>query len=636
MKISVNKINTLLFCFFAFSGAIFSQIAFNPGGTRPTITITGNITGDDLRTFINSNPLSGFVTDRDITLNSELRINNNATLTDNNAVYQFTGIFRYAPQSGATVNFTDITIHYTGIAKSHSYNGPYTANFTRVFYLQGVTNGRSDFFNNGDYTFNMSDVTFVSYGDNDFLHFQTDKILNNITIVNANGGLNFEPGARNNNQIEIINNLKLLGITRIVGGSGANGDFKTFNMEWDALNWNFSQRNVDFFFVNPIKPNGWTGYSGTANRVQELYTHDITVVDNSFNPLPNTRIILANNATETFDYDLTTDTQGTLPTQEILKINNAVSLNFDRGTSTLIIPEYTKNYTTIIREFNQPIIDNIIVQDDTNISENNSNTVSTYTGITINHASKIIIISEDHNLCELYDFIKLNKINNITQPSLTSLLVTVEGENLNIGDYQFILSGNAEISICDKFLKLTSTEVSFINDINNLSIGLEDAASLYKIISLQNINNASILITDNDTNTELVNITSFTGNYNYSTLSTSSSIEILITRDGYSNWSVNVNLSTTQDLFQYEVVQSISEGAASIENQEHQLYLLAKILQKSEGIITELNGTTPSININNITQPATTNATVEQQNEITAILKRILAKVSAIRENSTD
>lgn len=624
----------LTLLFFAFSKLAYSQITFNPSGSRPVITITGNVTGDDLRTFITINPLSGSITDRDIRFTSELRINNNASLTDNNAVYQFPSIFRYAPQSGATVTFTDVTIHYTGTAKSHSYNSAYTANFTRVFYLQGVTSGRSDFFNNGNYTFNMSNVIFVSYGASDFLHFQTNRTLNNITIVNENGGLNFEPGARANGEVEIINNLTLQGITRILGGSGAQGDFKTYDMNWDALNWNFIQRSVDFFFVNPIKPVGWTGYSGSASRVQEFYTHDVITTDNTFNPLSNIRVILANNATETFDYDLITDDQGQLPTQEILKINNGVSLNFDRGSSTLIIPEYRKKYIALTRNINQATVDNIIVEEDTNITVTDPDIVTSYSGININHTTKTITISENHNLCELYDFIKLNKINNISQPSLTRLLVSVEGQSLHIGDYQFILTRNGELSTCNKFLKLISTASSVIADISNLSIGLEDTNGIYKIISLNNIDNASILITDKNTNTQLVNITSFSGTYDYPTLSTSSSIEILITRDGYSNWSVNVDLSTTQDIFQFTVFQSVAAGVANSENQEYQLYLLSKILQKSEGIISELNGTTPSISINNITQPATINATLEQQNEITEMLQRILAKMTAIREIS--
>lgn len=222
-----------------------AQISFDPTassfnnnqgvGTRPTIFITAPVTGDDLRTFIVSNPTTGSVVNRDITFNAELVIQGSGTLTDNNAVYHFPDIYRYVPRSGVTVTFTDITLRYSGSSqKLHSFNQAYTANFTRVYYIQGVTTGRSDFFNNGNYTFNFSDVTFISYGDSDFLHFQTNTTLNNITITNAQGGLNFEPGARAAGDVEIINNLKLRGVTQIVGGSGSNGDFRAIDMDWDA------------------------------------------------------------------------------------------------------------------------------------------------------------------------------------------------------------------------------------------------------------------------------------------------------------------------------------------------------------------------------------------------------------------
>ena len=630
------KIYALMLLFFIDWYSIKAQITFNPNSTRPSISISANVSGDDLRTFINANPLSGEVSDRNITFNSELRINNGATLTDNNALYHFPSIFRYAPQSGATVNFTDITIHYTGNAKSHSYNGPYTANFTRVFYLQGITSGRSDFFNNGNYTFNMSDVTLVSYGASDFLHFQTNQTLNNITIVNANGGLNFEPGARLNGEVEIINNLKLTGITRIVGGSGANGDFKTYAMDWDALNWNFSQRNVDFFFVNPIKPNGWIGYSGQASKVKEFYTHDVTVFDTSYIPLPNIKVVLLNDNTNTIDYNLITDSKGQLPTQEILKIDNAVSLNYNRGLSTIIIPEYTKEFTFFTREFNTPIQDNIVINDDTNLTETNPTNVSNYTGININHNLKTITISTDHDLCEVYDYIKWDKTNNIQQPTPKEMMVTPKGVNLDIGEYQFILSGNAKISPCDKFLKITSNQSASIANLNNLAIGLTDNTGTYKIIRLKNIDTASIVITDKTTNTTLASNSLFTGTFDFSTISSSSSVEILVTRDGYSNWSVNLDLSGVKDTFQLVVAQSKANGNASIENQEYQLYLLSKILQKSEGILTTLNGETSFVTVHNITQPATINATVEQQNEITRMLQRILSKVTAARESSKE
>ena len=126
----MSKTSYILLLLLGLSINIYSQISFNasapstgsPGGNRATIFITGPTTGDQLRTFIQANPAAGSVVNRDITFSAELKIQGAGTLTDNNAVYHFPGIFRYAPQSGVTVTFTDVTIHYTGSAKGHSYN----------------------------------------------------------------------------------------------------------------------------------------------------------------------------------------------------------------------------------------------------------------------------------------------------------------------------------------------------------------------------------------------------------------------------------------------------------------------------------------------------------------------------------
>ncbi len=624
----------VIFLFFL-SQALNAQIIFNPGGARPNLIIQGSQTGDDLRTFIQANPTAGSVVNNDITFNAELIIDTNATFTDDNAVYHFPNIFRYAPRANATVNFTDITLHYSGTAKSHSFNRAYTANFTRVFYLQGVESGRSDFFNNGNYTFNMDNVTFVSYGNSDFLHFQTNTTLNNITITNARGGLNFEPGARLAGETEIINGLKLEGVTRMVGGSGSQGDFKTFDMEWDATNWNFSPRNVDFFFVNPKKPVGWTGYSGGGTLpVQEFYTHEVTVTDSNLNPLSNINITLYNSDSGSFDYSETTNISGQIPKQEVLRIDNTVSLNFNRGLSVLVAPNYLKNYYAVSRDFSQPIIDNIIITEDEFISETNTATVATYSGININHVAKTVTISGNRNLCELYDFIKLNKLSNLSQPSIERIFATPKKDILDIGDYQFVLSGGAIISPCDKFVKIESTVNSNIANINNLNVGIEDAGQLYKFISITNLTDANLTITDNavtPSNTFL-SLMNFSGESNSVTQFASADVRIDVLRDGYTDWSTIQDFSGPQDIYRFVVYQAPILKPATSQNQQDILFVAKKILMKNEGILQQVNGVTPNVTINNVTQNTTLEATEERQREIIALLKRILVKTTVIKK----
>lgn len=635
----MKNIGVILLFISLLSISSFSQISFNasapstgsPGGNRATIFITGPTTGDQLRTFIQANPAAGSVVNRDITFSAELKIQGSGTLTDNNAVYHFPGIFRYAPQSGVTVTFTDVTIHYSGSAKGHSYNFAYTANFTRVFYLLGVTSGRSDFFNNGNYTFNFEDVTFSGYGASDYLHFQTNTTLENITI-NADRALNFEPGARLAGETEIIRNLKLRGVSQIVGGSGSNGDFKAYNMDWSRTNWRFSQRSVDFFLVNPIKPAGWTGYSGSASRVKEYYTHDVIVSDESLNPINGINILLYNNDSNSFDYNLNSDANGTIPTQEILKIDNSVSLNFDRGVSTLVVADYQKKYFAVTKNFNEAIDDNIVISNDDFISETNTGTVAAYSGITVNHNSRTVTISANRTLCEVYDFLKLNKINNLTEPSIDRFFVTPSENIIDLNDYQLVLSGSAVLSPCDKFVKVESDLTSSIADINNLDVGLEDATQFLKFVSISNIISANLLITDLNTNTTFLSETNFTGTSNSVTTFASNQVRLEVTRDGYTTWASIQDLSGPEGIYQFVAQQAPIENPSTSLNQEEIIFLAKKILQKNVGILKELNGTNPTLNITNITQNSTLEATEERQIEILNLLKQILTKTTAIKK----
>lgn len=400
------------------------------------------------------------------------------------------------------------------------------------------------------------------------------------------------------------------------------------------LNWRFSQRVVDFFFVNPIKPIGWTGYSGNASRVKEYYTHDITVTDESLNPLSNLNTYLYNNLQDVFDYNELTDAHGQIPTQEVLHIDNSISLNFDRGISTLVVGDYLKTYFAVERNLNTPIVDNLVIIDDDNISETNTATVAAYSGISIDHSAKTLTISQNHTLCEVYDFIKLNKLSNLRSPSILNMFVSTNGERINIDDYQLILSGSAILAPCDKFVKIESSVTSTITDINNLQVGLEDATQFFKFISIENINSANVQIRDLNTNTDFLNLTNFTGTSNSVTLFSSNSTRLEITRDGFTTWATEQDFSGPEDIYEFVAYQAPIITPATQSNQDEIVFLAKKILQKNEGILKSLNGTNPTLNITNITQNTTIQATEERQIEILNFLKRILAKTEAIKKST--
>lgn len=372
---------------------ILSEVAYSAfyiSGDR--IIQTGTETGDNLRTWIQMNPAQrGDVDGRHIRFRKSLDIQ--GTFTDERAIYHFPNTFGFYPRGNNTntcvVNFTDVVIHYTGSQRGYGDNYRYTANWTRVKFIQGATSGRSDFFNNGNYVFNFQDVTLISYGAGDYLHFQTDRVLRDITIINAQGALSFEPGVMDAADVETIINLKLRGVTQFVGGQGipatnCDGTVRIENLDWNVNDWRFNQRDSRFVFVNPIKPNTWTGYSGTCSNVKEYYTHDVTVLDGSRTPIQNSEVYLYNNKENTYEpgySPISTDVNGNIPQQEILWINNQTSTNYDRGTWTIVVADYNYEYYTQSRVFDKKIDEDIIILEDKSITEPNEAVVGAYTTI---------------------------------------------------------------------------------------------------------------------------------------------------------------------------------------------------------------------------------------------------------------
>ena len=307
------------------------------------INLSGTETGDALRGYLNSNNL-GQVDGRTMIFDRDLNIAANSNFTDENASYSFNDAHRYEPQTNCVVNFTDVVLRYDGSPKNHSFNNSYTANWTRVTYIQGVDNGRSDFFNNGTYTFNFSNVTMVSYGDNDFLHFQSNATLENIIIVNAAGGLNFEPGSRVAGEQMVINNLQLFGVSAFnMPSGGVGGSLRTDGMFWDQLTWRVQNgnRNTNYIFVSPIKPDGWIGYDATDpnNFVREFYKHSLSVTD-GFAPVEGARVILYRDDLQTIIYDETTDAAGAMPLQEVLTFETINGNGNDYGNFQLRIVKF--------------------------------------------------------------------------------------------------------------------------------------------------------------------------------------------------------------------------------------------------------------------------------------------------------
>jgi hypothetical protein len=141
------------------------------------------------------------------------------------------------------------------------------------------------------------------------------------------------------------------------------------------------------------------------------------------------------------------------------------------------------------------------------------------------------------------------------------------------------------------------------------------------------------LITDQNTASTLLDIDNQTGTYTtHLPLPAGGVINVLVERDGYAPWT---EIIPTGDLnFVREVSTSLS--AITAENQIKTIDLLIKLLQKTEAVLNATNNQSlpvPSVTVSISTTTSTGGASVDNQEAELSILRRILAKMTALRES---
>lgn len=281
---------------------------------------------------------------------------------------------------------------------------------------------------------------------------------------------------------------------------------------------------------------------------------------------------------------------------------------------------------------------------DENISKATLAEAQAVQGISITHNASnntgVINITDTVSLCDLYDFVKADKITtNYTEPTLLTTCTQANGTTLSTENYQINISVSGRLITCDKYSKITSQVSSNLADVNdNLGVSFVSSNETRKVIILENLDSAHINIYDKVSNTLVKSDSNIVGTYTYITSGSSNLYDVLITKDGYSNWSVNIDMSS-EDFIRYFVVQSelgtspILVEQATLENQETLLFLSQKLVQKSENIQKTLaetpqNNTTITIN----GSANTTSATLGKQEENLELLKLLLSKTTAIKK----
>jgi len=250
----------------------------------------------------------------------------------------------------------------------------------------------------------------------------------------------------------------------------------------------------------------------------------------------------------------------------------------------------------------------------------------------VNNDSGKIIINGAISLCDLYDYIKANKMTNLEEPNFESMLVEVVEDTLFTGQYQLEFQPGGILKPCDKFKRIVTETATIFDDVNtNLEVSLKDINQNYKLIRLLGVESSNVKVTDNITSTELFSEPNLSGEVSIVTLSTSNDVTTLVTKSGFNNWAVDTDL-TTGDVFEYPVYNSeIVGNPCTLSNQELELYLLRKILAKSENISSTLSSDASiDVILNQITVNGTNDCLLEKQEEMLFLLRKIAAKSERI------
>lgn len=608
---------------------------------------TGPVTGDNLRTYMVNNNLEQ-VNGRDIVFTQRsLIVLNKATFTDNDAHYTFHNIGNFLARfdmNEGTFNFTDGVIRETGKAKSHSGHRPHgTFNWTRVLYhiSTGDTfRDRTDFWNaTSRNEFNFEDVALTNSGHG-FMHLYgsttTIKSISNIKI-NLNTGIVI----RNYN----LTNVKLpanLGSMHILGGTN------TFTkLDWGNTNWYFaSGKGKVTNIIDPIKPSGWTSYTGITGKIREYFTHNLKVVDVTNTAIQGINVRLENTTTTSEEYLTTTDANGEISEQNVLTYTGRTKTSYNQFELQVFGYRYdVRSETRPFSTTGDPIDETIVLSLDNNITETNPTTVAAYSTI--------------DNLDQLYDYAKYWKTLNATNlktPNSSDLLIEGDDNKLVLPTgWNLVVDATAAsvfavndaaktITVKSSTLLRGSTfeyieTTAAVTTANGATLehGFEDRTGTNIFVHLENLMGWNVEVVNNSNPASPVNLltsNNITGDFKgHYILGNATAVLVRLLAAG------------TTDAFYTETIPQTPEGlyfirsnypdteCATLSNQESILYLVEKILLNEEAISQAVRGTTPNaiINVTNVT--TNNDANIENQETILNLLRRILMRVSASRES---
>jgi len=277
-----------------------------------------------------------------------------------------------------------------------------------------------------------------------------------------------------------LRNITITNVYNIFSGIG--GDWECITVSGGK--WGFYITNSA---PNSIKDMNISNFSSSSMRTYQLTTHDVNCINfniDTWNPswagtsskevyrqyefdlemVDSTGIGVATTKTKIWDKDdsivtnATTNASGVLATQ---------TLNYGYYHQTGgIMPVMKTPHEMRIYKYGKKMLSSkssieaktnwaLTMYADDHITQTAETTVAAYTGITINHTTETITISEDHTLDEIYDYCQYDMIAATKQIDQT--MHTADGVNF-VSEYSFVVNTGITVTATDQKLSMVSGE----------------------------------------------------------------------------------------------------------------------------------------------------------------------------------
>lgn len=254
------------------------------------------------------------------------------------------------------------------------------------------------------------------------------------------------------------------------------------------------------------------GYSGQAtnnNCIRRMFTYNLTVKDSAGDPIEGATVVLVNAQSESEIAD-TTDVNGAIDEVNLKYkygsiINGNATMQWtDYTPGTLLVKGYAYLPLELTKNITRETTDEVVLQADSFITETTEATAAAYTGITVNHASQLVTVSEAHSIKEVYDYLKALNVSSTAEAAYDQILTTSDGTNyqcaydltvdgvtlsgsgtLDLGSKTFTASNGGGTSLTVSDVSGTLVAVTLTNVVVGSRVRIEKVSDGSEILSVE-------------------------------------------------------------------------------------------------------------------------------------------------------